>query len=95
MASPFQHFREEVEWGNLSLRIKGPSAEEVQASSYLRLQDGQGVTASSQPASQLSRGKSQVANILLLLGSEQSIPPCGGEQAMWTRESTGLSGFRD
>lgn len=65
--------------GNLSQRIKGPSAEEVQACSYPCLPDEQGrPPPASRPASclrELPGGKYPPAAL-----RESSIPPCGGQE---------------
>lgn len=59
--------------GNLSQRIKGPPAEEVQACSYPCLPDEQErPPPAGQPA---ASGRSQVANILLLRGGSIQFHP--------------------
>lgn len=56
--------------GNLSLRIKSPSAEEVQACSYPVCR-----TSESNRLQPAASGRSQVANIPLAVGRERALDP--------------------
>lgn len=73
--------------GNLSLRIKGPSAEEVQASSRSCLPAGQEGPPPSWPSRPAASGSSQVTNILLPLHGES--PPSSPVEVEQSAESRG------